>query len=164
MTENKLPEISFVGSVEKPVDKKRRIYLPSMFTNQLTQRIFHVTRGEDSNLYIYPSEIFIAKAARLTRSYGFRGQPDKDKRVYFQETMADAHPIKCDEQSRICIPQEFLDFANIIEKVLIIGAFDKLILWNPDAFHAFKQSSDLSEEERVHQFGWGAEPGHNEPV
>ena len=61
------------------------------------------------------------------------------------------------------MPQEFLDFANIQDRAFIIGAFDKLIVWDPDAFNAFKQSSELTEEERVHQFGWGEEPGEHVP-
>ena len=83
---------------------------------------------------------------------------DKNKRIYFQETMSDAHPVKCDDQGRILIPSPFLDFAQIQDTVLIIGAYDQLILWNPDAFKQFIQSSELKEDERVHRFGWGDEP------
>jgi len=93
-------------------------------------------------------------AARLNAHFGSSGEKDKGKRLYFQETMGDAHPVQCDQQGRITVPQAFLDYAKIKDKVLIIGAFDKLVFWNPELFEEFKKSSQFSEQERVHQFGW----------
>ena len=163
MSQSELSSICFTGSAEKPVDERRRIYLPAVYTNQLTQRVFHVTRGQDRSLFIYPNEIFVVKAETLNRSIGFRGQPDKEKRLYFLETMAGAHALKCDEQSRICLPQEFLDYADIKDKALIIGGVDKLILMNPDIYRTLLQASESTEEERVHRYGWGEEPGLDGP-
>jgi len=147
-------QICFTGNVEKTVDSKRRVNIPAYLVNQVSDKTFHITRGQDHNLLIYPKEIFIKMAARLSTHYGSSGEKDKEKRLYFQETMGDALPVQCDQQGRITVPQQFLDYAKIKDKVLIIGAFDKLVFWNPELFERVRASSQLSEQERVHQFGW----------
>jgi division/cell wall cluster transcriptional repressor MraZ len=147
-------QICFAGKAEKSIDSKRRINVPAQLINQVSDKVFHITRGQDQNLFVYPKEVFFEKAARLNKHFGSRGQKDREKRVYFLETMADAHPVQCDQQGRISIPQEFLDYARIKDKVLIIGAFDKLVFWNPEIFNQFKKTGTSTAQERVHQFGW----------
>ena len=151
--------ICFAGKAEKSVDNKRRINIPAYFVNQISSKTFHITRGQDQNLFVYPKEVFYQKAARLNLHYGSRGQEEREKRLYFLETMADAQAVQCDQQGRIMMPQEFLDYANIKDRVLIIGAFDKLVLCNPDVFEQFKKSSQFTEQDRVTQFGWADREG-----
>ena len=146
--------ICFAGKFEKNVDAKHRINIPALLVNQVSSKTFNITRGQDHNLFVYPLEVFIEKAQKLNKSFGSRGEKDREKRLYFQETMADAQPVQCDQQGRLIIPEEFLDFAEINDRVLIIGAYEKLILWNPELYKAFIESSEYTEEERVHQFGW----------
>ena len=147
--------VFFTGETEKNIDSKRRVNIPAHLINQVPDKTFHITRGDDQNLYIYPTKVFFKNAAKLSTSFGTRGQKDREKRLYFQETMKDAHPVQCDQQGRITVPQKFLDFAKIEKRVLIIGAFDKIIFWNPGRFEAFQNSGELSEQERVNRFGWG---------
>lgn len=146
--------ICFAGKAEKSVDSKKRINIPAHLINQVTDKTFHITRGADKNLFVYPKEVFFKKAARLNKYFGSRGQADLEKRLYFIETMADAHPVQCDQQGRIHVPQEFLDYAEIKDRVLVIGAFDKIVLCDPAIFETVKQASQLSGQERVTQFGW----------
>lgn len=149
--------ICFTGKYEKNLDAKHRINIPAVLVNQMSEKTFNITRGQDGNLYIYPLEVFIEKAKTLNDSYGSRGEREREKRLYFQETMADAHPVQCDQQGRILMPDAFLEYAGIHDKVLILGAFDKLIVWNPDLYQKFLGSSEYSEEERIHKFGWAEE-------
>ena len=147
--------IFFTGKFDKTVDAKRRVNLPTILINQVENKTFNITRGQDQNLYVYPQEVFIQKAMQLNKNFGSRGEQDLERRLYFQETLADAQPVQADQQGRIIVPQYFLDYAKIDTDALIIGAVDKLIFWNPDLYNKFIQSSQFSEKERVNQFGWG---------
>jgi len=158
-----LPKICFTGTFDKTVDSKRRINLPAALTNQVPDRTFHIMKGQDLNLFVYPQEMFMAMAARLNTHFGFRGETDKEKRIYFMETMADAHPVQCDQQGRITVPQKLLEYAKIRERVLIIGAFDKLVLWNPDLYEEFTGDSQYTAQERVNQFGWAEREWPDKP-
>jgi len=150
-------DICLSGKFEKNVDSKRRVNLPALLTHDIHDKIFHITRGPDHNLFVYPRQVFSEKAKRLNKSFGERGQKDKSKRLYFLETMADAHPVQCDQQGRIIIPQELLDYAQISDKILIIGAFEKMIFWNPELFKKMKQEVQSTEQERVSEYGWAEE-------
>ena len=149
------PFIFFTGKYEKTVDAKRRVNLPAILISQVASKTFNITRGQDQDLYVYPQEVFVKKAMQLNENFGSRGEQDLERRLYFQETLADAQPVQADQQGRIILPQSFLEYAKIDTNVLIIGAVDKLIFWNPDLYHSFIQSSQLSEKERVNQYGWG---------
>jgi len=150
-------DICLSGRFEKTVDTKRRVNLPALLINDISDKTFHVTRGPDHNLFVYPKKVFFEKAARLNKSFGARGQKDKEKRLYFLETMADAHPVQCDQQGRIVIPQELLDYSEIKDKILIIGAFEKLVFWNPRLYAKLKKEIPSTEQERVNQYGWAEE-------
>ena len=99
MSEPKQP-LCLTGKAVKFIDNKHRIYIPAYLFNQLTDKTFHMTRGQDKNLYAYPTEIFLEKAARLNKYYGSAGQRDREKRLYFMETMADAQPVQCVRRGR----------------------------------------------------------------
>jgi MraZ protein len=152
MTE--INEICFAGKFLQTVDAKRRVSIPAFFHGQVQSKVFHITRGPDSNLFVYPKEVFVRMAARINDNFGGRGEKDREKRLYFQETLGDAQPVQCDQQGRVTVPEEFLGYAKIEKKVLIIGAFNKLVFWNPEEYNTFIRSSKMSPQERVSEFGW----------
>ncbi len=146
--------IFFAGKAEKVLDKKGRVHIPALFANQVPEKVFHITRGPDQSLFVFPKEVFVGMAHKINKHFGSRGEKDKDKRVYFLETLADAPPVQCDGQGRISIPQEFLNYAKIKDKILITGGFDKLIFWNPDIYIKLLESSSMTAQERVQEFSW----------
>jgi len=148
------PKICLTGKYEKTVDKKRRVNIPALLMNQITDNTFHITKGQDHNLIVYPKEIFVTYASKLNKRFGSQGQKDQDKRVHFLDIMEDAQPVQSDQQGRIPIPQPLLEYAKITNKVVIIGGFDKFVLWDPDTYAAFKQSTKMSPQERLNEFGW----------
>ncbi|RKY79061.1 hypothetical protein DRQ07_06850, partial [candidate division KSB1 bacterium] len=86
--------------------------------------------------------------------FGYRGTEDDEERRYFLETVSDAHPVRCDQQGRITVPQEHLEYAKIKDKVLVIGAVDHLELWNPDVYNEFIGQSSFTPKDRVRRYGW----------
>jgi len=115
---------------------------------------FHITRGPNDCLFVYPRDVFMEKAARLNSHFGSRGTQDDEERRYFLETMADAMPVRCDQQGRVTVPGEHLDYAGIESQVLVIGAFDHLEFWSPELYDTFISGSKVSPQDRVKKFGW----------
>jgi MraZ protein len=116
--------------------------------------IFHITRGPNDCLFVYPREVFKNMVTRLNAHFGSRGTSDDEERRYFLETMGDAHPVRCDQQGRITVPLEHLEYAKISGEVLIIGAADHLEFWNPKVYEEFIGVSQFSSKDRVNRFGW----------
>jgi len=151
---SELQEICFSGKFHQTVDAKRRVSIPAYYHGQVQSKIFHITRGPDHNLFVYPREIFLKMAQRINENFGGRGEKDVEKRIYFQETIGDAQPVQCDQQGRVTVPSEFLEYANIKSKVLIVGLYNKLVFWNPDEYERFIKSSSMTPQQRVGEFGW----------
>ncbi len=147
-------EICFAGKFLQTVDAKRRVSIPAFFHGQVQSKVFHITRGPDHDLFVYPREVFVKMAAKINENFGGRGEKDREKRLYFQETLGDAQPVQCDQQGRVTVPPEFLEYAGIKNKILIIGAFNKLVFWDPEQYESFSKSSQMSPQERVSEFGW----------
>jgi len=164
--------LCFTGKFPYGVDSKRRVNIPASAINELfreheetvtpenkkelkeTDIIFHITRGPNDCLFVYPRDVFVKKAARLNSHFGYRGTEDDEERRYFLETVSDAHPVRCDQQGRITVPQEHLEYAKISDKVLVIGAVDHLELWNPELYNAFLNQSSYTSKDRVRRYGW----------
>jgi MraZ protein len=147
--------ITFSGKFLYTVDAKGRINIPAVFRNQLSaesENAFHITHGPNDCLFVYPREIFTAIAAKLEVKYGSLATPDEERR-FLLETMANAHTVRCDQQGRIVVPREHLDYADIDGDVLIIGVFNKLEFWNPVMYETFMKEGRLSQKERVKRFG-----------
>ena len=56
-----------------------------------------------------------------------------------------------DTQSRITIPKNLLEFAEIEKDVVIIGALERIELWNPKTFNEYLNSQPESYASVVEQ-------------
>ena len=161
--------LCLTGKEKYSVDTKRRINIPSwaiydlsmLHKNnedskdfQVTEVLLHITRGPNDCLFVYPRPVFFRIASRINAHFGSRGTDDDDERRYFLETLSDAPAVRCDQQGRITVPQEALDYARIKDKVIVIGAVDHLEFWDPDEYNRFISKSTSTPKERVRRFGW----------
>ncbi len=147
--------LTFSGKYLYKVDAKGRVNIPSYFRNQLVETshpTFHIMMGPNECLFVYPQEIFIRIASSLEIQYGSLSTPDEERR-YFLETMSAAQPARCDQQGRLILTSGQLDYSKISDEVLIIGAVNKIELWNPAGFQRFIRESPNSSMERVQRYG-----------
>ena len=147
--------LSFSGKFLYAADGKGRVNIPAPFRSQLSEdsdNTFHVLMGPNPCLFVYPREVFFKIAQRLEKKYGSMSTPPEQRR-FFLQTMANAHPTRCDQQGRILLPEEHLRYASIRKEVLIIGAVNKLEFWNPQQYESFLAEGDLNAQDRVRQFG-----------
>lgn len=146
---------AFSGKFLYTVDVKGRVNVPAPYRSQLSagnDQTFHIAYGPNECLFVYPQQIFIQVATRLEEEYGSLATPDEERR-YLLDTMASAQPSRCDQQGRIIVPQEHLDYAHLTGEVLIIGVLNRMEFWNPKLYHAFMEDSELNKKQRVQRFG-----------
>ena len=147
--------LAFSGKFNYTVDAKGRVNIPAEFRRQMSEEsdnTFHIAMGPNDCLFVYPREAFMPIAARLEEKYGSLATNDEERR-YLLETLANAQPSRCDQQGRIIVPSEHLDYAGIKGAVLIIGVFNKLEFWNPKIYQEFMSRSPFNKKERVQKFG-----------
>jgi len=130
---------SFKGSYTYSVDDKGRINLPAKLRKYVSpeaNETFVVTRGFEQCLYVYPADEWNKLEQNLRNLSNY----DAEHRRFVRTLLELASEGQLDGQSRLSIPQELREYANIREDVRIIGTLDKIELWNPKIYEEYKRS------------------------
>ncbi|MFZ2206395.1 MAG: division/cell wall cluster transcriptional repressor MraZ [Microgenomates group bacterium] len=115
-----------------------RVVIPKKIRDLLTGDNFIVTKGFDTCLAGYDRTDWEDRSRSLTQ-VSLLDRTDIDKRrALFSSTMY----IEIDGQGRFVIPKPLLQFAQLTNKVLIVGVGDHFELWNPDKWESY-QSNQL---------------------
>lgn len=111
-----------------------RVVIPKKIRELLTGDSFIVTKGFDFCLAGYDKNDWEERSLSLTQ-VSLLDKTDIDKRrALFSSTMY----IEIDGQGRFVIPKPLLQFANLTNKVLIVGVGDHFELWNPEKWEEYQ--------------------------
>lgn len=136
---------SFKGSYNYSVDNKGRLNLPAKLRKYVSPEAndtFVVTRGFEKCLFVYPIDEWnkLEQKLRSLSSY------DSEHRRFMREILELAQESQLDAQSRLTIPQELREYADIQNEVRIIGTLDKMEVWNPAVYQDYKKKHPESYE------------------
>lgn len=126
-----------IGEYHHTLDEKNRLIIPSCFRQVLSEEKDGcvITRGLDRSLFFYPFSEWHTLGNRLKNLSVNRSEVRAFLRIFF----SGAHPVQPDNQGRITIPQPLKDFACIKDRVVIIGALNKIEIWNEDIWNEYYQ-------------------------
>lgn len=91
---------------------------------------FIVSQGKNKCLDAYPMDVFQEKIVSKINEFS---ESDDAHRYYTSVKGSNSSDAQLDKQGRIAISQKLLDYAGIKRDVLIIGAFNRIEFWEPDA-------------------------------
>ena len=114
----------FVGTFEHSLDDKGRVVLPSTFRDQLVGKGF--LSQWDRCLGLWTEDGFADVARRLTEKIREGLAPQEAMRAF----AANAHEVRPDSQGRITIPQRLREFAHLERDAVVIGAVDRIEIWD----------------------------------
>ena len=114
----------FVGKFEHSLDEKGRVVLPSTFRVQLVDKGF--LSQWDRCLGLWTEEDFADVADRLTEKIREGLAPQEALRAFASNT----HEVRPDSQGRITIPQRLREFAHLDRDAVVIGAIDRIEIWD----------------------------------
>jgi MraZ protein len=114
----------FVGTFEHSLDEKGRVVLPSTFRVQLIDKGF--LSQWDRCLGLWTEEAFRDAADRLTEKIREGLAPQEALRAF----ASNAHEVRPDSQGRITIPQRLREFAQLDRDAVVIGAIDRIEIWD----------------------------------
>ncbi|CAM8632122.1 cell division protein MraZ [Acidimicrobiia bacterium] len=114
----------FVGTFEHSLDDKGRVVLPATFRAQLVDKGF--LSQLDRCLGLWTEEGFAEVAQTLTERIREGLAPQEAMRAF----AANAHEVRPDAQGRITIPQRLRDFARLERDAVVIGAINRIEIWD----------------------------------
>ncbi len=138
--------LRYLGSYLFQMDEKGRVALPAAFrrgpnaepaargatAKETPEQRFVLIQAYAPSLALYPESEWAGVEERLRELMGH--QPEA--RMYVLSVMANAVEVAPDAQGRILIPARLKEAAELEGQVLLVGAIDKVELWNPKRFEA----------------------------
>jgi len=136
----------FKGQFIHSIDNKGRVSIPAKLRKYVAPEAnnsFVMTQGIDACIDIYPRDQWLTIEEKLLKLNTFIQKESRFLRLMLQN----AHEDEMDAQSRIVIPQNLLDYAQIENEVLILGALKKIEIWSPRVYNAYISSSQETFEQ-----------------
>ncbi|KRF17403.1 division/cell wall cluster transcriptional repressor MraZ [Nocardioides sp. Soil797] len=136
----------FFGTYTPKLDEKGRLFLPAKFREDLAEGLV-VTRGQERCLTVWSMEDF----GRLTDRLREAPVTNKGARDYVRMLFAAASQELPDKQGRISIPSVLRDYASLTKNVMVIGAMNRIEIWDPASWQSYSEEqeqkfSELSDE------------------
>lgn len=133
---------TFLGSYTYTLDEKGRVSLPAPFRREAGDQRFVLLQVYPPALALYPETAWRDVEERL------RGvlRNDPAARMWVLGVMSSAVEVSPDSQGRILVPSRLQAAANLDGQVLMVGAIDKVELWNPSDFDSAVSGEESSFE------------------
>ncbi len=127
----------FLGTYSPRLDDKGRLALPAKFRPDLEGGLV-ICKGQERCLYVFPAAQF------ATFTQGLANGPITDARVrhYGRTLFASASNETPDGQGRITIPPLLRDYAGLSKDCVVIGANNRLEIWDAPAWHEWSERAD----------------------
>jgi MraZ protein len=132
--------MKFLGSYTYQLDDKGRVSLPAAFRNVAADQRFVLIQVTAPALSLYPETEWVKVEERLSEM--MRKQPEA--RAFLLKLLASAVEVSPDGQGRILIPAALREAGGLNGQVQMIGAIDRIEIWNPTDFQ--KATEQASEE------------------
>lgn len=116
----------FFGRFEHTVDEKGRLTLPAKFRVDF-EHGGYLTQGLDGCLSLWTPDEFEAQTAAM-QARASQSQADRNLVRLWASSSTD---LTVDRQGRISVPARLRAFAGLADDVLVLGAIDRVELWDP---------------------------------
>src|SRR3954453_16814720 len=127
----------FFGTYTPGLDEKGRLVLPAEFRGQLAGGLM-VPRGQERCLYVWPQ----AEIERITERLREAPVSNKATRDYVRMFSSASSEETPDKQGRITIPPKLREYASLTKDVVVIGAMNRLEIWDEKAWSTYSEAQE----------------------
>ena len=130
----------FIGEYNHTIDTKGRLIIPSKFCELLGEQVV-ATRGLDGCLFLSQVEEWKSFEEKL------RNLPLADKKARKLKRFFASGAAFCDidKQGRVLIPVPLREFAEIDKDVILIGAINRIELWDKERYREMNDYDDVDD-------------------
>lgn len=126
-----------MGEYHHNIDDKMRLIIPSKFRTELGEK-FVITRGLEKCLFVYPYDEWVNIVNKL-KTLPFT---KKDSRDFTRFFLSGATECVFDKTGRVGITSPLVHYAGLTKECVIIGANDRLEIWDKDSWENFFESNE----------------------
>lgn len=133
-----------LGTDEATIDEKGRILVGKKKRERLGDG-FVIALGDVGCLVAYPLPVWEQMVAAVLEKDRLNQGTQQYTRLVFG--LAD-DDLRFDAQGRVVVPQKLRDLAGLKDKVLLIGALDRLEIWAKSEYEKYQKNPDTYGEAR----------------
>lgn len=126
----------FLGSFQHQLDEKGRVSLPAQFRREATDQRFILVQAYPPALALYPEAEWLEVEERMQTM-----MRDPAARMWVLSVMSNAVEVSPDAQGRILVPAGLRAAADLDGQALLVGAINKVEIWNPAKFEEAVQGA-----------------------
>ncbi len=138
----------FLGEYHYILDDKGRLSIPIGYRTALQDGAV-VTRGLDHTLFLYPKEQWKSLAAKIAAL----PLSQADTRAFARLMLAGAMEVAVDRSGRITVPEYLRTYANLQKRTVISGLYDRLEIWDEDAWQAYVTKTEANGDQIAERLG-----------
>ena len=138
-------QYTFTGQYDFVIDSKNRINIPSIFRKQLhksDKNRFVITRGIDSCIWIYP----LGEWEKIEKELSQLSSLSKVNRTFLRNHLRHAKIVSSDDQGRLILTKNLIEYANILKNITIIGVLNKIEIWDNATLEISDSEQSIDEE------------------
>lgn len=132
-----------IGQYTHQIDTKKRLSLPAKWRSEVGEKLV-ITSGLDKSLYLYTTNEWEGVAEKIF-SLGFTSD---EARSFTRFMLANAYEVEIDSAGRILLPDALKKFANLNNKVVLIGMHKRIEIWGQDEWEKYSNRA-MGEAESV---------------
>ncbi len=122
-----------IGEYTHRIDPKKRLAIPARFRKELGEKAV-ITKGLDQCLVLYPLTEWEKVAEELSKLPTGKSE----NRNFVRDFFSKATDVELDALGRILIPEYLKNLADLKEKVVIVGIYKRLEIWNEEKWNDYK--------------------------
>ena len=122
-----------IGEYIHHIDPKKRLAIPARFRKELGEKAV-ITKGLDQCLVLYPLTEWEKVAEELSKLPTGKSE----NRNFVRDFFSKATDVELDALGRILIPEYLKTLADLKEKVVIVGVYKRLEIWNEEKWNDYK--------------------------
>jgi len=127
----------FIGEYSHSIDEKKRLSIPSKFRTEIGKKAV-VTKGLDGCLFLYSQKEW----KKLAEKLGKLPLGQADARGFQRMMLSGAMEMSIDNLGRVLIPDYLKKYAGLKKKVIIVGLYNHIELWDEEKWQEYQESSE----------------------
>ncbi|MFZ8848516.1 MAG: division/cell wall cluster transcriptional repressor MraZ [Minisyncoccia bacterium] len=131
-----------IGEFKHNLDQKGRVSIPAKFRQKFAEGLI-LTRGIDQCVFGFPKpewEKVVNKITNLPLSQA-------NARAFARLILSGAFEAEIDNQGRVLIPEVLRKYAHLEKKVVIVGMYNRVEIWDEKKWEEYKKQSEENSQE-----------------
>lgn len=121
----------FFGRFEHSLDQKGRVTLPARLRQAFDTTVY-ASEHHDRCLALWTPDQFEKQLAAVEATQDLSPKARNDARFW----LAGIAELELDKQGRVALPRYLCDYAGLDGAVLLVGALNRIEVWNPQEWAA----------------------------